>query len=400
MKITVNLYLNPDKRLPGKEKLIYCYIRQNGKTYMFSTGKRIEPKLWDVKNQRGKRQLPSFNIFLGDLKEKVEKICNSFITSHASYSFDDIKKAISAAVNPDNEMKTGFFAAYDEFVEIRKPVVSTSTTKKYLTLKKHMLEFEAKNKVKITFDSIDSSFFEKLINYYFSINTSNNTVRKNNQFLKCFLRWCVERGYTSNDKFEKLKNLKEVETDGIALTLDEIDKIKYCNGLTESLQRVRDVFLFQFYTGQRYSDIEKFDIADVKDNIWHLRQAKTKKMLEIPLFDHAIQILKKYDNILPIISNQKANSYLKEIGELAGITDPVTTTKFVGSTIQTKRVPKYELLCTHTARRSFVSISSYYNINQNIVKSMTGHGSDRMLAKYFKQNSGETLKAMAGIFNN
>lgn len=210
------------------------------------------------------------------------------------------------------------------------------------------------------------------------------------QFLCSFLRWAYEREFTRNNRFEKYQNVKQTPVDTIALTKAELKLIIDCDCLNESQKKVRDVFLFQLYTGQRFSDIIKFKASDVKNDVWYLRQQKTKKVLEIPIIEPAAAILEKYNNKLPVLSNQKTNEYLKEIGFLAGLNESVKVTTYHGADMIEKEYAKYELLTTHTARRSFVSLASYDNVNQQVVKSFfTGHGTDKMLAKYFKANNME-----------
>jgi integrase len=239
-----------------------------------------------------------------------------------------------------------------------------------------------------------------LHNYFLSVEISNNTIHKNIQHIKSFLRWAYEREYTKINKFEDFKNVKEVQTDQIALTKEDMDKIINCKKLSDKLQVVRDIFLFQLYTGQRYSDISKFNMSDVKNSTWYIRQIKTKKIMEIPLIEPALQILHKYNNTLPMITNQKLNVYLKELGQAAKLNDKVTVTKYYGAERKEEQFFKHELLTTHTARRTFVSLTSYGGVNQQVVKSFTGHGTDKMVNQYFKKNNEEGRKIVEDIFNN
>jgi integrase len=398
MAVTINFYLNQNS--PKEDKIIFCYVRFAGQTITLHTSERIKPELWDVKAQKqaegkGKKQL---NDYLASYKERVKEIVRELNVSNERLTFELLKKTILERFNPGK--KSNFFEVFQTFIDTRKTIVSKATTTKFTTIMNQIKDYANQSNNTISFDSINKTFFDNMNNYFISIGISNNTIRKNFQFIKSFLRWSLEREYHKNIKFENIKNIKETEADTIALTLQEINKIRDCEGLNDRLKHVRDIFLFQFYTGQRYSDIEKFNISDVKDNIWHLRQAKTKKLIEIPLFDQAVKILQSYNNKLPIISNQKMNEYLKELGQIAELNDIVTVTRFVGAEEITKQVKKYELLCTHTARRTFVSIASYNNVNQQVIKAMTGHGSDKMVNQYFKKNNQETLKAIQEIFEN
>ncbi len=398
--MTLNFYLNNDTRSSRKDIAIFCYIRESGKTLTLHTGERIEPKFWDAKKQKVKKSYigsPEMNDFLERYKEKIKKIIRIAKTDDPFMSFELLKKIVLKEVK--NKTGIDFYEAFDLFVEIRKPQVSKATTQKYQTLKKHIRDFASKNKFNLTFDFIDLIFFDKLQNFFQSEGISNNTVRKNMQFFKSFLRWSYEREYTRNNKFEDYKNLKVIETDNIALTKNDLYKIQNCK-LNQRLEKVRDIFLFQLYTGQRFGDIRNFKYCDVKNDTWYFRQTKTKKVIEIPLIEPAVKILRKYGNKLPLLTNQKMNEYLKGLGKIAGLNDIVTITKYHGAERKEEKKYKYELITSHTARRTFVSLASYEGVNQQVVKSYTGHGTDRMVDKYFKKNNIESKRIIENIFVN
>src|SRR5690606_26223317 len=98
-----------------------------------------------------------------------------------------------------------------------------------------------------------------------------------------------------------------------------------------SYERVRDLFCFGCYTGQRFSDIMRFSKADFQDNKWIFLSSKTKKKVTVPFngyIANGLKILKKYNFELPAISNQKFNDYIKEVGKMAKIDSPVRIVRF------------------------------------------------------------------------
>ncbi len=402
MNISYNFYLNNDPKSPNKEKAIFLYIRNKGDTFIIHTGERIKPEYWDIKKQEARKSYighPEFNDYLDGLKEKVKRIVRSALIDNQDSTFDDIKRELSREYRKDS-VKNDFFEVFNFFIDSRKQIVSKATTTKFKTILKQIKDYADKHNVKITFDSLDLSFFDGLHNHFLSIGISNNTIHKNMQFVKSFLRWSLEREYTKNNRFDSYKNIKQVETDNIALSKTDLSKIIKCNKLDSKLDKVRDLFLFLLYTGQRYSDLQNYKSSDVKNNTWYLRQTKTKKIIEIPLIQPAIDILNKYNMELPIITNQKMNQYLKDMGEKAELNDLITTTKYYGSKKEEKQLMKYELITTHTARRTFVSLASYDGVNQQVVKSFTGHGTDKMVNQYFKKNNSESKSIIENIFVN
>ena len=128
-----------------------------------------------------------------------------------------------------------------------------------------------------------------------------------------------------------MKIEKDKSSGGIGkyLTSEEFHKICDVKLGTESLQRVRDVFVFQTYTCLSYVDLAAFDpkkIQEVKGKkVYIEKHGKTKQTFTIPLLSPALEILKKYQNKLPIISNVKYNEYLKVVAQAAGIDKPLSS---------------------------------------------------------------------------
>lgn len=121
----------------------------------------------------------------------------------------------------------------------------------------------------------------------------NNTAHKTIQFLKTFIIWANERRLTENTSYKSFK-AKSEENEVIFLSNDELMDLYNLDIENEKLDRVKDVFLFQCFTGVRYSDIQNLEKADIHGAIWNLRTQKTRDINEIPLSSMALSILAKY----------------------------------------------------------------------------------------------------------
>ncbi|MBN2220615.1 MAG: integrase catalytic domain-containing protein [Vallitaleaceae bacterium] len=163
------------------------------------------------------------------------------------------------------------------------------------------------------------------------------------------------------------------------------------------LERVRDLFCFATFTGQRWSDIENFRKDDVKDGWWVFESYKTKKITKMPLkgfIAPALDILRKYDYELPKISSQKFNDYIKEAGSLAEINETVTIKRLSGNQrIKIKR-PKHEFMSSHMARRSCVTILLQRGMPPTTVMKLTGHTDLKTLMKYENTGDDALVKAL------
>ncbi|MAT59188.1 MAG: hypothetical protein CMF23_14545 [Ignavibacteriae bacterium] len=383
---------------------IYIYISGISKERIkLPTDIRISKKNWNSKNQtiisRGNNRHPdaeNLNAKLASIKTNLEKR----YTELSKFDLPDkrkLKEEFKAVVSGEDLRKTEkFFDVIDEFIKIKNNVYSENTLRKYRTIKTVLSEFEIERNKKIIFEDIDENFFDEFANYLFDQRESkNNYVSKTIQLTKTFLKYCYSKKYLSNLNFTKY-SISAEEIEVVALTLHEIDLLRNVDLHDKPhLERVKDIFLFMIYTGQRFIDYQNLDHADIKNNFWYLRQKKTKRFLEIPLIEEAKEILEKYagnEKPLPLTSNQQFNAALKEICELAGIDDEIKITRQKRGEIISEVHKKFELITCHTSRRTFVTNSLRLGIQPNVVMSISGHSQMRTFQKYINTATEDKLK--------
>ncbi|GAD04527.1 site-specific integrase [Porphyromonas crevioricanis] len=161
----------------------------------------------------------------------------------------------------------------------------------------------------------------------------------------------------------KLKGISVDSKEIIYLSREELKLLQdfEFQRMQEALERVRDVFLFQCFTGLRYSDVAKLKRSDVKKGVVHVVTKKTVDGLRIELNKHSQAIIDKYrdcnftdDKVLPVISNEKMNAHLKTLGQVVGLDEPTRIVYFKGNQRHEEVYPKWYLLTTHVGRRTFV----------------------------------------------
>ena len=224
--------------------------------------------------------------------------------------------------------------------------------------------------------------FKKLGN-----STSNNYLKK----LKEFCKYAVKKEWiTTKVDFEDFKRLAEAETFNIALKRSEVDAIINLD-LTDNLKldRVRDLFLLEIYTGQRFSDIPQ--IIDLSKNVEesiNLYQKKTFGKAFIPKHQKLKQHLKNINNKnytdITSISLQKFNKYLKEIAELIGMNKVHRWKILIGKVPISKEDFRYNLVTSHTGRRTFCTLALREGIAVEKIMKVTGHKSYEDFRKYIK----------------
>ena len=228
---------------------------------------------------------------------------------------------------------------------------------------------------------------------------------KNFSFLRWFLRWATKKGFNENKAFELFKpKLRTIQKKIIFLTQPELSQLKNFDIPKEKkyLERVRDVFMFQCFTGLRYSDVENLKRSDIKDNFIEIITVKTSDSLIIELNDHSKAILEKYKDevyekskALPVISNQKMNEYLRELMEMAEIDEPIRETYYKGNEKFDEVSPKYALMSSHAGRRTFICNALALGIPPQVVMKWTGHSDYAAMKPYIDIADQTKINAMA-----
>jgi integrase len=402
--MTVNFY--PDRTSKKEERTIFAIIRGTScdKTFIYHTGEKISFQNWDKIKQRAKTRYigsPQLNQKLALLKEKllltyrnmeIETLTNkdfALTPDIIALEFDKIFGKVKSK-------SLSLFEALDVFIDVKSDM-SKASQQKFKALRSQLKEFEKTCNYKVNFASMDMMFFDLYINFLRTHKEHvDNTISNQLGILKVFMNWATDRGSNHKLDYRRFK-MKETPTDTIRLTDEELLAL-YNFDLSNNprLAAVRDTFCFACYTGARFSDISGLQWNDINKHTWNLRTVKTKDLLAIPLSGYALAILEKQKGEvrpLKVISNQKMNSYLKELCKDIGLNEK---TKDVGFNTEVKRVRyrgrerveetffKYQLIGTHTARRTFATLSIEKGMPIETVMEITGHKNYKTFKKYVK----------------
>ena len=371
----------------------------------FTTGYRIDAAKWDSDKQRVrngctnklKQSASEINASLLGYYTEVQEIFKKFEVEDIMPTPEQIKEAFNALHKPIEEVKqrkstpNAFYKAFDEFVRDcgRQNDWTDSTYEKFAAVKNHLMNFRDG----LTFEFFDEKGLNDYVTYLRDVKEMrNSTIGKQLSFLKWFLRWAFKKGVHLNNAYDSYKpKLKSTQKKIIFLTWEELNKLREFEipAAKQALDRVRDVFLFQCFTGLRYSDVFNLRRSDIKGDHIEVTTVKTSDSLIIELNKHSKAILDKYkdvafedDKVLPVITNQKMNDYLKELAELAGIDEPVRQTYYRGNERIDEVTPKYALLGTHAGRRTFICNALALGIPPQVVMKWTGHSDYKAMKPY------------------
>lgn len=330
----------------------------------------------------------TYNQSLEDLTEAVHRINKVSL----KYDINLTKEFILEKLNNPKSIELverSFFKVFQEYLDTSKSTKAEWTIKGHRSAMRFIEDYARANKVKLTFEALDMSFFESLRSYaYDERKITNNYFARIIAALKAFMNWSFDKGYHINLNHKKFR-APEVEKEVIYLTLEELMTLYKKEFDSPRLEHVKDTYCFACFTGLRFSDVRTLNPSHIKGEYIVKSIQKTGEVNnKIPLNKYALEILANYKETvhepLPRISIQKFNTYLKECVQAAEIDSPMPVVRQSGGTRIETVVPKWKLITSHTARKTFVTNSLILGMKEMVVRNITGHKKEENFKKYVK----------------
>ena len=401
------------------ETPIVGLIRFNNTRVKISTGHKVKPSHWNEEKGRVKNVVDAthkdlINAFLNDLEKYTGNFLAELRSARTTITKEIIQEKIElfrnpppAEVVPANDT---LFAFIDNFIETAPQRVNIETGKpinprtiqKYSTTVRVLREFASNYKRPVDFDTMDLDFYGDFTAWLTKGRKNNllsvNAVGKYVQTLKVFLNEATAKGLNTklDYKSSRFKVLKE-DSDSVYLTEQELHRL-YVLDLSNQkrLERVRDLFLVGCYTGLRFSDFTTIRPEYIKDGMIRMEQFKTQGKVVIPCHPVVTALLEKYNGQLPVsISNQKSNDYLKEICKLAELNSSEGKAITKGGVRVVRSLEKWQLVSTHTARRSFATNMYLLGVPSITIMRITGHKTEKAFMRYIKLDEEQHAKIIA-----
>jgi site-specific recombinase XerD len=376
-------YLKKPKNYVSGNMPIYMRITVEGQVKEMATSRKCDPKIWDQKAEKAcgrSEYIKELNNHLSTLQVKVFEARLLLIGNNKHVDVESIKNLLTGKVEKSKMVLEVFNYHNEQIAALVNSEYSPSTLKRYKTSLGHTRSF-IKWKYGVEDFEINKLNFEFVSEYEFwfkSVRKCNhNTTIKYISNFKKIVNGCIRRGWLTKDPFLGFKMSKR-EVEIIALSKEDLqaisDKVFSC----ERLSQVRDIFLFCCFTGLAYVDIKKLKRSEIALGIdgekWiFTSRQKTETPSRIPLLPQSINIMEKYndhvqclneDRLLPVLSNQKMNAYLKEIADVCNINKNFTF---------------------HIARHTFATTVTLSNgVPIETVSKMLGHKNLRTTQHYAK----------------
>ncbi|GAB3897566.1 site-specific integrase [Spirosoma agri] len=398
--------------------LIYLVYRFDYGRLKYSTEQTIEPYQWDANAQRvrvatkSRSERERHETINGNLERHraaLKQIITALQLAGSTISNDLIKEHLNqtlkrAKTNHPKKDKTAtptetFMGYIERFVEearvgrrlnAKSSQYSRFTLNGYLKLKRLLEDYSKATSQPIDYSAFSLDFYHLFKLWLTGRGLTLNYVGSLLKDLKVMLKQAHADGLHSNTIFQH-KDFKKFseDVDSVYLTDDELTRL-YALGLTHTpgIERARDLFLIGCYTGLRFSDFTQLRAENINGRILTRRTLKTSERVSIPLNSKVVSILNKYNGTPPRpISNQRLNDHLKELCKRAGLNDRIEVNRTRGGLNELRTLEKWELVSSHTARRSFATNAYLAKVPVIQIMQITGHRSEKMLLRYIKVSS-------------
>lgn len=398
------------------ETAIQCHITVNGQRIVFPTHWRVIPKNWSS-NKADKNSGKFFkssllghrerNQELMSMKLDIEDLFNRYLRDNGKApSKVEFRNLLDIEFNRvEKPRQMGLFEFMESFIASKtrrmqtagKRTTGNTILSSYKQTRNLLQDFQQSTQNKVDFETISIELYDHLIEFMESeLDLKPNTIGTHIKNLKAFLNEALEQQLTTNRAHQSKYFIKPSEESyTIALTWEEMDEIISLDlSNRPSLDSNRDLFIVVCTTGLRYSDLRQLNkkriITKKSGNEIQLKPQKTGKGVVIPIDPRLQSIINKYQHtetgFPKVISNQKLNRALKELGKLIeslNSTELYTTTK--GGKQVEMREKRYELLGTHTGRRTFATLWYLSELlPPRVIMAVTGHKTEQSFYRYIR----------------
>lgn len=392
-----------------------------------STGFTIKKsKDWDSKKERLK--IPSSVFGAAEINTKLAEALFKFNKSMFTIDENNTSEAVIQKImfeafsktsvadkikEKETNSKSNLISYYLWFLDyysvhnspFSKKKLSPGTLKTYKTGLSRLQEYIVDRKLKkFSFNDCNREFYNDYILYLSSLNFSKNYIGTIIQKLKTILGFAYDEGIHNNNEFKKSYFSKMTEEiDHVYLTVEELKSIQDLELKDTILDGIRDIFLISSYTGLRISDMLALlkkpypvILEDEGVKYFQLKQLKTSNSVIIPLNSIVIEIIEKRAGKLPdYIQSGLVNEHIKSICKRAKITENHSFTRTIGGKVEEFNSPKYKLVASHTARRSFCTNAYKAGMPIQDIMAISGHKSERVFLNYVKVQKVENAKRIA-----
>jgi integrase len=303
-------------------------------------------------------------------------------------------------INIFNQSEPKRGVLFSDFIEMtinkKSKRMGCSYLKNYKTILYHLNKFSELNNLDVFTNSVNENFLDDFIVYLEEENLRLTYIKNIVTLVKSMVKKAGTYGYVVDSTYDDVI-LDDEDPFSIYLSLNEITRIYYYMGLTKKQQRIRDLFVVGCLTALRYSDYSTLTKQNFHGNFIIKITKKTNKKVTLPIHDYVREIYEKYNGeISSGLSLQHFNRYIKMIVKKVGLNELITFNYTKGGKLITETKEKWELVSSHTARRSAATnmyLTGRFKIFE--IMNFTGHTSEKSFLRYIKITNEDVSKQLS-----
>ncbi len=412
---------------PHKEKTsLYAILRYNKRYYKKGTGISVVTKYWNADRQQASasksyKDGAKVNFEIAKWRRAIDAavagIERDGTQMETPRQFWDLVEAEKSGAWVKTKAALTFLE-YWEKVFIPRFLLTKSETRirRFHVILHKLREFEKKEGRHYGFGEIDLSYYRRLQQYMYGLNHSPNYFGTTIKVIKQVMKEAalIDKLHTNTEYLHSDFKTVTQEVDAVYLTLEELDKLHrkpvdgefirqlypqalpYMAGnIIRSYQTVKNRFLIGAFTGLRVSDFNRLSADNIRDGKIYMITKKTAEPVIIPIHPVIREILDSGFDLGLSLSEDKTRKYIKHLCKYAGIDTPVDIRSSSGGAMIVERKPKYELVGTHTARRSFLTNAYLKGEKPVHLMKISGHKMESTFLSYLKMGREETAGILA-----
>lgn len=405
--------------------------------FVYGINKSILPALWDAETQHPtkdkklikeyEKHIPTIANDLHNVTQRINKV-NELVTDYFTmaeiasngitisseglkkYLDEELKRKPVELPKAKTETLNKFLERFIKELETGSRVIKKTgkryeegSIKNFKTFQAQLNEYQKARNIQLNFDDITIDFYTDFVNFLNKKKYRSNSIGKHIARLKVIMR-------VASSPAEKLHNNMafsqgdfftfQEPTEEVYLTEEEVNTLHDLDlNKKPHLKIYRDIFLIGCYTAQRVSDYNRINSTHIqklgKTKVIVLNQKKTGEKVIIPIKPKLEEILKRYDYNPPRVAEQNLNDAIKDVCEMAEIKQQIEITELIGgNTVKTTK-PKFEMIASHTARRTGATLMYKADIKPIDIMKITGHKKESTFLKYIRTTKEETAEALA-----
>ena len=388
--MNISYYIKPNSK--GRT-MVYATITFKSERIRLSTGINISVSSWDKRRQRIKASELShekLNQRLDVISSMLTQVYNDMQAESYIVRAEKYKERCISAIQEKQRGDGGLVAQY-YYKWATTDTLKKKSTRQNITSYNLFREYAGSFK---TFEQIDYLFISNFIEWLTSRGYATNYIGSQLKNLKAVMNKAYKEGLHNNKDYQHFEKMSEKV---LSIYLNEKDIEKLINvELSKEDNPYRDMFMIGYYTAMRFSDYSRLSLSDIRDGMINkFKTQKTGAEVTIPAHPRLVEILKRYDGSSPRINHITFNKRIKEICRLAKIDDLVKRSVTKGGVRQTTQYEKWELVSSHTARRSGATNMYKCGIPPHDIMMITGHTTEKMLMKYICITDEENAQRLA-----